>query len=123
MTPRPEQSDRLHAAADAAIERIVREHALAVNILTEKQCVELLKQLFASGDIIRNTMPVGPRHSETQSVIYIPFAREQELTGKLQDVRKICEERHVTEWDGVSLPKLDCECLECVLKRRILEML
>lgn len=115
-------ADAVRAAAAAAIVRIVKEHALAREVLTEKQCVELLKQLFASGDIIRNTMPTG--HGEAQSVIYIPFAREQKWIAKLQDVRKFCENQHyVTFWPNGGKTSDQCQCLECVLKRRILEML
>lgn len=123
MTPRPEQLNALnafHANVNAEIERIVKEHTLTVNALTEKQLVELLKQLFASGDIIRQTMPVGPRHSEAQSVIYIPFAREQELSGKLEDIRKFCTKQHERRLCSY---RVLCDCLECVTKRTILEML
>lgn len=104
----------LRAKCDAAIERIVKEHSLAIEALTEKQIVELLKQVFASGDIIRQTVV----YTEAQSVVYIPFAEKELLSRKLLEIRNLCmDQGHYTSG------RPSCDCLECRLKRRVLELL
>ena len=116
-----EELSELRAKADAAIERIVRENSLAIEALTEKQIVELLKQVFASGDIIRNVV-VG---SNAQQVIYVPGAEVDRLRGQVDAVRRLCSVQHESSiwWKDDGRYLVPCECLECVLKRSILDKL
>lgn len=115
-----EDMKQLKAKADAAIERIVKENNLAIEALTEKQIVELLKQLFASGDIIRQTV-IG---TGAQGVIYIPFAEQEVLKSRLKAVRELCYSQHFSEQPSdAPLSAPPCACVECMLKREILELL
>lgn len=115
-----EEMYQLRALADAAIERVVKQHQLAADSLTEKQLVELLKQVLASGDIIKHTVV----YSDAQSVVYIPFAQTDRLRDQLYRVRQLCKEQHDMQIREGGVPKqVPCECFECLFKRRILEEL
>jgi hypothetical protein len=68
---------------DAAITRLLKERSDAESKLTRDQFIECLRQALACGDFIRQVV-VG---SNAQGMIYIPFAREQELEGRVKELQ------------------------------------
>lgn len=58
---------------------LVRRHNIAVENLTQKQVVEAIKQAIEAGDFQKH---VNVLHE--QQVVYVPFAREQELHNKVE---------------------------------------
>ncbi len=65
-----------------AVEKLVREHTIQIAGLTEQQLVSALKQAIQCGDFQR--LVVGT--SDAQQVIYVPYAREQELEARIKDL-------------------------------------
>ena len=84
---------------DLKMERAVRKfsqaHARAVDKLTKKQVAEVIEQILKSGDIARYLDSGGYQ----QTVVYIPFQREQQLKARIQ-VLETCLKEH-----GVELPE------------------
>lgn len=74
-----------------ALEELVRKHQLAVEELTEQQLAEAICQAIACGDFQRHVAKrrtLDPGATDPQCVLYIPFAREQELEAELESLRK-----------------------------------
>lgn len=69
---------------DAMLTKLIREHALAVEALTEKQLVELLKQIIESGDIMRYVTGEGNK----QALAYVPFAEADRLRNKVAELEQ-----------------------------------
>lgn len=67
---------------DEAIEKAVREHNIAIESLTERQTCEAFKQAIVCGDFQRLVI----HNSGAQQVIYLPFAREQELMRRIREL-------------------------------------
>lgn len=65
-----------------------RKHNLAVEQLTENQFAEAIRQMIACGDFIRYVQV----NSGAQQVVYIPFAREQELQTKITELEKLLDD-------------------------------
>lgn len=60
---------------ERALIRVVQENAIAIEGLTEKQVVQVLKQAIAAGDIQRLMTISG----DQQSVLYLPFAEIEKV--------------------------------------------
>lgn len=67
---------------EKALAELIQAHCLAVEELTEKQFVEAIRQACACGDFQR-LVRAG---DGAQSVVYIPFAREQELRARIDEL-------------------------------------
>lgn len=80
--------EALRKAMDEAIEKAVKAHSIAINDLTEQQTVEVFKQAIACGDI-RRLVRVD---NAAQTVIYIPFQRDQELEFKLARAKLVLQQ-------------------------------
>jgi len=61
------------------LEDLIRRYNLAVAELTENQFVSALRQAIACGDFTR----LIRQEDSAQSVVYVPFAREQELRSRI----------------------------------------
>lgn len=61
--------------------RLVRESNLAVEILTEEQLVEAIRQAIAAGDFQRNVTSDG-----RQSVVYLPWREVERLQTKYNEL-------------------------------------
>lgn len=70
----------MHEQFRVATEKLVREHQIAIEGLTEQQLVSALKQAIQCGDFQR--LVVGT--SDAQQVIYVPYVREQELEARVK---------------------------------------
>ncbi len=72
--------------AEATAE-LVKKHNLAIEQLTERQLAEAICQALLSGDFIKlvNARTGG------QQVIYIPFAREQQLESEIRMMKPVVE--------------------------------
>lgn len=68
-----------------AIDAMAHAHAVACNQLTERQFSEALRQALACGDFQR-FVKVGTCE---QAVVYIPFAREQELLAEIERLKNV----------------------------------
>lgn len=69
---------------ESAVAELARKHNVAVENLTEKQLADALKQAIECGDFQRYIC----EGSHRQAVVYIPFAREQELLGKIKELEE-----------------------------------
>jgi hypothetical protein len=74
-----------------AIEKMVREHHLSIAQLTEQQVAQVVGQMLASGDI---TLFVQSDH-QGQAVIYMPYAREQELKFEIDRLKGLLEKNGI----------------------------
>lgn len=64
---------------DRAVKRLVYEHNLREESLTQRQLVEAIKQAIASGDFIRQvSVPPGNTFGAKQCVAYIPYRQAVE---------------------------------------------
>lgn len=86
MTPAETRFRSFHAEMAEAIASIVRCNQLAIEGLTEKQVAEAIRQAFACGDFIKLTQ-VG---SNSQNVIYIPFANASRLDAEIERLKALC---------------------------------
>jgi phytoene/squalene synthetase len=64
----------------------VREHQIAHDQFTERQMAELIRQMLASGDIIRNVRTDG-----AQNVIYVPYADMERMRSRMRLVEEHAE--------------------------------
>lgn len=81
----------LGEAMQKAIDEMVRQENLHIENLTREQVAEVLRQIFACGDITRLVYVTGTRKQE---VVYEPFKREQELMNRiveLEDELRYCK--------------------------------
>lgn len=69
--------------ADASL-KLIREHNIAVEALTESQLSEAFMQAVACGDFTRLVTT-----DERQSVIYVPFANEQQHLSEINRLREL----------------------------------
>jgi len=67
---------------EAEIIKLIREKNIAVENLTADQLASALKQAIACGDFQRFI------HHDAQQVVYVPFARELELTLQIEELKK-----------------------------------
>lgn len=74
-----------------AIEKMVHEHNLTVDKLTELQLAEALRQAILCGDFIRLVQTDTSFPVHRQSITYIPFRREQELKARIQELESALE--------------------------------
>ena len=96
----------LRIAFNKAIEELTTSYQLTVGGLTKEQFAEALRQAIACGDFKRLVLSHSldldyPKLScsVTQQVVYLPYAREQELLAKI----KTLEERlHEIETSSVA---------------------
>ena len=65
------------------IAEAVRKYKIAIDGLTERQVVKAFNMAIACGDFTRLITQDG-----RQSVVYIPFAREQELISKIKHLEE-----------------------------------
>ena len=65
-----------------AVSDLIREHALAVEQLTENQLAEAIRQALASGDFVRLV-----REDSAQGVVYIPFAEAERLKSEINELQ------------------------------------
>lgn len=99
--PTPDFRERHEKAlADA-----IAKHHIACEELTERQLAEVMKQALTCGDIQKLvvTMPAGTLQ---QGVVYIPFARQQELESEIKRLTDILDKAGI-EWRK---SKLEYEC-------------
>lgn len=83
----------LSADYQAAIEALVRKHQLASDALTETQVVDLIRQLFASGDIFTQVCVTNGG----QSVVYIPYREVESLRSTIQRLKVQLAEHGIKE--------------------------
>lgn len=76
-------TDELQRTFDAAINRAVKQHNIAIDFLTEQQVCEVFKQAIASGDITRNVLV----DNGAQSVSYVPFREKERLEREIKELR------------------------------------
>ena len=62
----------------------IRKHNLATEHLTEQQLAEAFRQALACGDFIRYVQA----DTNSQQVVYIPFAREQQLLSRIKELEE-----------------------------------
>jgi len=74
MTPKDYQS---------FVEDFVHRRGLISNELTEKQIAEVILQMCACGDLVRHVRVLDG----DQKIVYIPYAREQELLAQIEDLK------------------------------------
>ena len=67
------------------IAKLVHEHALALESLTEQQFVCAIKQALDCGDFSRCVQI----STGAQAVVYIPYAREQELKYRIAQLEAL----------------------------------
>lgn len=105
MNPKPPK-DFEQLDLDAALTKLMREHALGIERLTEAQFVQALKQALASGDfetqvvcnpVIKEPLPWNGEFkpsdasfqvTHTQSVTYEPFRRVTELEARITELEQ-----------------------------------
>lgn len=66
---------------------LIRQHNIAVDNLTQKQVVDAFKQAILAGDFQKHVSVLNQ-----QQVVYLPFAREQELFHKVQALQEEVKE-------------------------------
>ena len=79
----------LQKQMDKIVDEMVRRHNLAIENLTRDQVTSVVKQLFASGDIVI----LVSHNSNAQTASYLPYRRVQELENEIERLQKIIEER------------------------------
>lgn len=70
---------------EALIEQFIHEHQLAVEQFTKKQLADLLRQLFASGDIVKYVVSDG---SNRQALVYLPFNTDERHRTEIAELKK-----------------------------------
>lgn len=76
---------------EAATTELVRKFQLQVDELTERQLGEAIRQIILSGDLTKYVQ-VG---SGKQCVVYIPFAREQKLEGRITRLEELLKKHGI----------------------------
>lgn len=71
---------------EEAISKVAKEHIHLADKLTEKQFCNAMKQALACGDFQRLIRSDG-----SQSVVYIPYARERELLSEISMLKSRME--------------------------------
>ncbi len=70
------------------LDDLIRTHNIAIENLTKDQLAEALRQAIACGDFTRLVVA----GSNAQSVMYLPYAREQELESKIAALEHAIED-------------------------------
>lgn len=65
-----------------ALGMVFRKHKLGIEHLTQQQFVECIRQTIACGDFVRLVQV----DSGGQSVVYIPFAKEEKLKSRIREL-------------------------------------
>lgn len=78
----------LRERLDEATRKLVREHNIACEQLTERQIANALRQAIECGDFQKFVHKDGA----SQHVAYIPFQREQELRGRVRELEDRIEQ-------------------------------
>lgn len=73
--------------------KVMRERQIACDQLTEAQLAEVITQMLASGDIIKNVV-VG---SDAQSVTYIPYAECEVLRSRIHRLENLLKLHDIEE--------------------------
>lgn len=63
--------------------KAVRKHKIAIDKLTEKQVVDVFKQVILSGDIQKHVAGTS-NGTHTQGVTYVPYSHEQVLKHRIE---------------------------------------
>ena len=74
----------MNSEINGQIERLVKEHQLAQEQLTEKQLVEVIRQAIAAGDFIRFVN----QDKDSQAIVYLPFAEKERLEARIKDLEE-----------------------------------
>lgn len=85
----PEELKQMNEAANKAIDNLVREYNLAIENLTKEQVSEVVRQLFASGDIVRLVSCSGQYR---QSVVYLPYSEQQRLQAHINRLEAVLKQ-------------------------------
>lgn len=78
-------------------EKLVREHHLAVEKLTEKQLVAAIEQAILSGDLMRHIAHVP--NGTAQQVTYVPFRMVEEFRAERDKLRAAIADHHSQKAD------------------------
>jgi hypothetical protein len=116
----PKQRKQMDEFIQKHIEECVKRHNLAVEELTEKQVVSAFRQAIECGDFIRYVQADGG-----QSVVYIPFEREQQLQAQVKGLEERTAEIQKTiqaEYDA-HLAHYRKGCRGCIVSVRAIEQL
>lgn len=70
---------------DSILQEFVRKHQIAVEQLTDKQMAAAIRQAIECGDFTRQVCVTD----NAQNIIYIPYARQQELKSKLRELENL----------------------------------
>lgn len=98
----PEARERF----EKTLAEIVRQGREQLEKFTESQMVEAMKQALLSGDFKTLVVANTPTGTHTQAVVYIPFAREQELESEIRRLTDLLDKAGI-EWRK---SKLEYEC-------------
>jgi len=79
---------------ELAIKKMREHYMIAIEALTEKQFVDALRQMIQSGDFKRFVTT-----DSSQQVVYIPYAREQELENEIKRLKEILAENDINPED------------------------
>lgn len=82
---------------DGILQSFIKKHNIAIEKLTEEQIAGALRQALECGDFIRNVRVTD----NAQCVIYIPYAREQQLEFRISRLELALKERNITDPDTV----------------------
>lgn len=97
-TFKPKDYSSLSAGLDDILQGFLRKHALAVEELTEQQMATALRQAIECGDFIRQVRVTD----NGQNVIYIPYARECELDGRILRLEEALKRAGVADPDKLA---------------------
>lgn len=75
------------------IEEFVEQHAIQVEALTKRQMAEAIRQALMCGDFVRYIRVTD----YAQQIVYLPYAREQELESRIKTLESILE-KHGIQW-------------------------
>ena len=77
--------------------RVMREHQIAFDSLTEAQFAEAIRQALSCGDFIRHVVA----GTDAQQVIYLPYAREQELESRITRLEAALQQHGIPDPDRI----------------------
>ena len=122
MHPDYARDSRINLAK--AIEECVKRHHLMVEELTEQQTVSAFQQAIECGDFIR-LVRASSHDSETQTVIYLPYAREQQLQARVKELEeRMSEIQKAIQADYDTYRKGDQRGWQgCIVSVRTIELL
>lgn len=66
-----------------AIDDLIQKYHLASNELTERQIAHTILQMLACGEFTRYLVI----NSDKQTVVYLPYKREQELLSEIEELK------------------------------------